>query len=199
MPLEVAKFFFENHPKNPLTSLKSLIRQEWGDNFERKSEFVLKDKIYDKGDPLELNDPSVDISNLSREEILSKLGSHNTNSDRNNTRKKTKDLKRTFERKIKVSHPIHKYLSDLRNNDIKLIFCKILEMNIGLRDGAKYDKLPTFERMRFKISKAFFQIYPKCPMTSLKRFVENYFQAKLYYHRAKFGIKGPIFGSLSFT
>ena len=178
LPLEVAKVFFENHPKTPLTSLKSFIRQEWGESFERKSENVIENKSFEKEDPLALgfkgkfqvdeNDCSVDVSHLSRQEIL---GSKALNSQGNNSRRKTEDLRKVLERKIKISHPIHKYLTDLSTDHVKLAYCKIIEMNIGLREGAKYERCPTFERMRFKIAKTFFQVYPKSPLTSLRRFV----------------------------
>ena len=103
---------------------------------------------------------------MSRKEILAKLGLKNSSSASGH-------LQKSLRRKIKISHPIHKFLNGIPNNDIKLAYSKIIEMNIGLREGAKYHRKPTFPRMRTQIAKTFFLVYPQSPLTCVRQFFAN--------------------------
>lgn len=114
------------------------------------------------------NDPSVDVTNWSRTEILSKLPPSNSN-----YKSTTKNLARKLRKFISRSHPIHQFLNGLPQTEIKLAYEKILEMKRGWGTGHSYNKIPTYLRMKQQISKTFFIIYPKCPLTSLKEFFKN--------------------------
>ena len=72
-------------------------------------------------------DPSVDASEWSRAIILAQLGSENS-------KFQTKELARKLRRQICVSHPIHKYLNDLPNNQLKLVHSKIVDMKRDLNN-----------------------------------------------------------------
>ena len=78
-------------------------------------------------------DPSVDASEWSRQTILAQLGPKNS-------KFQTKELARTLRRQICVSHPIHKYLNELPNNDLKLVYSKIDDMKRGLSNEPDYKK-----------------------------------------------------------
>ena len=112
-------------------------------------------------------DPSVDASEWSRAIILAQLGSENS-------KFQTKELARKLRRQICVSHPIHKYLNDLPNDQLKLVHSKIVDMKRDLNNEQACSRnKQKFSRMKVMVAKFFFLSYPKSPMTSLRLFIEN--------------------------
>ena len=65
-----------------------------------------------------MEDPSVDVSTMERNEVLAKLQqSHTTTTPQNINR-----LKNQLKIKIMESHPIHGWLGQLTQEEVKLLF-----------------------------------------------------------------------------
>ena len=152
-----------------MTSFRHFIEQgfENHESFgETKSNFVENDREMSKTE-----DPSVDVTNLSRSELLSRLPQKTSNS-----KQVTEKLRPKLRKYIKDSHPIHKYVDDLLKEDVKLVFSKILFMKQKLKNNPSYrlyDYNLSHKQMKHQITMTFFRIYPQSPLTSLETFIEN--------------------------
>ena len=169
MPKEVAKYFFQKYPESPLTSLRHFIKKgfENHESFDDTNENFMESNLVENNREIS-EDPSVDVTNLSRSELLSRLPKKTSNS-----KQVTEKLRPKLRKYIKDSHPIHKYVDDLLKEDVKLVFSKILFMKQKLKNDPSYRLYLSHKQMKHQITKTFFHIYPQSPLTSLKMFIEN--------------------------
>ena len=99
-----------------------------------------------------MEDISVDVSTLGREEILTRLGE---------SPKSTIQIERARSKLCKIlkkDHPIHTYLRELKNEHVENL-CLVIFQEAG---HSRYNQ------MRQAIAKTIFTSFPKAPLTTIK-------------------------------
>ena len=113
-----------------------------------------------------MEDVSIDFENLSRHEILEKLQLFG---EKASTKNNTKNLKTKLENLAKIHHPIHNYLDEMSQKEVRKVYMVIFSES----------SQQNFDRIKASISKEFFKKFPKSPLTAFKtcvqtgKFVEN--------------------------
>ena len=170
MKHQITMTFFRIYPQSPLTSLEKFIENGCVDELmtpqfkiheedTKYHDFEAQDDF--KGYSFEMEfenfpiDPSVDVSNWTRTEILSRL----PHSMKRNT---TKDLQRKMRVLLSKCHPIHKFLKKLPKPQIRFVHSKVVKNRDDCRN---------YPRMSKQIARAFFENYPNSPLSSLKNFL----------------------------
>ena len=107
-----------------------------------------------------MEDPSVDISDfadLGRKEILAKLGQSPSLHDGSDK------LHIKFKKFLQKNHPIHGYLSQLSNNDLKLASLTIFG------SAGNYD----YDRIKRGVANEMFKKFPRAPLATLIWILRN--------------------------
>ena len=102
-----------------------------------------------------MEDPSVDIGSLTRQEVLTQLGLATSDSN-------IRQLQAKLRKKIIENHPIKGFLNGLRSEEIHQLYLKIATNPTKLN----------LDRMKKFIADQFFIKYGKAPLASLKWFID---------------------------
>lgn len=102
-----------------------------------------------------MDDPSVNVSSLTRQEILAQLNLTNSHQNVN-------QLRGQLRKQIMKKHPINSYLDSLKKGDIQDIYLKLSEN----------PTIKHFDRIKKFIADQFFDKCAKAPLASLVWFIE---------------------------
>ena len=124
-----------------------------GETYSVSNEHIDQEEMVHLG-----NDFSVEVTSLTRSELLKKIPSYY-----NISKQSYKQLQATLKNHLKRSHPIVNFLDQLPRANLKFVWKKVCPNT----------KQHNFQRMEKEVAKFFFENHPTSPLTTLKTFMEQ--------------------------